>query len=172
MPTIYLIRHAAPERNSAIRYDVVPGPPLTPEGHGQARRTAQFLADKGISQLYHSPLVRTLQTANAIARQIGKPSQETEAIREWERGVPSEEVRQRMAQFWQTLLDQGEEAVAVVSHGGPIEELLRYLTNDTLDLSGNRYFGGATTPLGGVWQIAPNDGNWHIAFVYNPGDFA
>lgn len=172
MSTIYLIRHAAPERNSTLRYDVAPGPPLAPEGHGQARRTAQFLADKGIARLYHSPLVRTLQTAAAIANQIGKPSQEVEAIREWERGIPSQDVRQRMAEFWEKHVATGEETVALVSHGGPIEELLRHLTNDSLELSGQRYFGGATTPLGGVWQIERNENNWNVSFVFNPGDYA
>jgi len=172
MSTVYLVRHAAPERNSSIRYDVAPGPPLAPEGHDQAQRTAQFLADKGVTRLYHSPLVRTMQTAAAIATKVGKPSLETEAIREWERGLPSGDVRQRMAQFWQTQVENQDGIVAVVSHGGPIEELLRHLTNDTLDLSGTRYFGGATTPLGGVWQLERTNGNWHISFVYNPGDLA
>lgn len=171
MSKIYLVRHAAPERNSTLRYDVVPGPPLAPEGHDQARRTAQFLADKGIARLYHSPLVRTLQTAAAIADQIGKPSQESEAIREWERGTPAQDVRQRMAEFWETHIANGEETVALISHGGPIEELLRHLTNDSLELSGQRYFGGATTPLGGVWQIERNNHDWNISFVFNPGDY-
>jgi broad specificity phosphatase PhoE len=172
MSVVYLIRHAAPERNTAVPYDVAPGPPLAPEGHGQAQRTAQFLADKGIVRLFHSPLVRTIETAAAIAHQIGKPSQEIAAIREWERGVPSQDVRQRMAEFWEKHVAAGEETVALVSHGGPIEELLRHLTNDSLELSGQRYFGGATTPLGGVWQIERNESNWHISFVFNPGDYA
>lgn len=172
MPTIYLVRHAAPERNSTLRYDVVPGPPLTAEGQAQARRTAQFLAQKGVGRLYHSPLVRTVQTAAAIANQIGKPSQEAEAIREWERGTPAQDVRQRMAHFWQNHIANEDETVVLVSHGGPIEELLRHLTNDTLDLSGKHYFGGNATPLGGVWQVEPNGGQWQITFAFNPGDLA
>lgn len=173
MPKIaYLVRHAAPERNSHLRYDVAPGPSLAPDGYIQARHTAQFLADKEIRRLYHSPLQRALETAAVIARHLGQPSWESEALREWERGTPAADIRQRMVAFWQTVMEngKGEGAAAFISHGGPIEQLLRHLTQDTLDLSGHRYFGGATTPLGGVWQLTQTNDIWQITLIFNPGD--
>ena len=46
-------------------------PPLSPHGREQARRLGRHLRDKGISRILCSPLIRTTQTADLIAAEIG-----------------------------------------------------------------------------------------------------
>jgi broad specificity phosphatase PhoE len=71
---LYLLRHAATANNQA-RPPRLQGrrtdPNLSPEGHQQARRTGQALADQPLSAVYSSPLLRARQTAEAIAAPHG-----------------------------------------------------------------------------------------------------
>lgn len=65
---VYLIRHAHADdgKNDAAR-------PLSDKGRGQIRRIAQFLrAAKAVeaTEFWHSPLVRSRETAEALARQL------------------------------------------------------------------------------------------------------
>ena len=70
----YLLRHGATANNQAKparlqgrRTD----PPLSDEGHEQARQTAQWLAAAPLEAVFASPLLRARQTAEAIARPHG-----------------------------------------------------------------------------------------------------
>lgn len=66
---LYIVRHGQSERNRDRS-----GPfdcPLTGVGEEQARRAAEWLADKGIETVYCSPSIRTLQTATAIGKRLG-----------------------------------------------------------------------------------------------------
>ncbi len=47
---------------------------LSLEGHDQAQKLADKLADKGIELLYVSPFIRTQETAEYIVRKIGCPT--------------------------------------------------------------------------------------------------
>ncbi len=73
---MYLVRHGAtannrarPPRLQGRRTDLE----LSDEGHEQARATADFLAGNSIDAVYCSPLLRSRQTAEAIARPHGLP---------------------------------------------------------------------------------------------------
>ena len=71
--TVYLIRHAAPQKGTGIPYDVPPGPPLSEAGQREARQMAEFLAGRGIQRIVHSPLDRTAMTAEALGSRLGLP---------------------------------------------------------------------------------------------------
>lgn len=67
---LYLIRHAATD-NNRVRPPRLQGrrtnPALSHEGHQQARETAAALAGEPLAAVYSSPLLRSRQTAEAIA---------------------------------------------------------------------------------------------------------
>lgn len=65
---IYLLRHGAYENPKQIFHGRLPGFPLSQEGHKQAEGLAQKLAGIPITAVYASPLPRTYQTAQAIAK--------------------------------------------------------------------------------------------------------
>ena len=66
LPVIYFIRHG---RTDANRDDIVAGffeSNLLPEGIEQARQAGAFLQDKGLRQIFCSPLQRTRKTLEAM----------------------------------------------------------------------------------------------------------
>ncbi len=72
MPTIYLMRHGESvvniERRLTCRtYDG----DLTERGREQARRAGEWLRDKGIRQILHSPFHRARQTADIVGEIVG-----------------------------------------------------------------------------------------------------
>lgn len=65
---IYLVRHA-----HALGADVDAMRPLSPRGREQVHALADFLAPSGVFQpaeFWHSPLVRSRQTAQLLARRL------------------------------------------------------------------------------------------------------
>lgn len=173
MKKLYLVRHGMPQMPYAERYDIVPGPYLSDTGREQAARTGRFLARQNITHLYHSPLARAVETAAIVAKHVNLPSQEIEELAEWRREETAELVRERIARFWETILYGRDGNAAVVSHGGPIEQLLRHLSRDGLDLSKHSYWGRATTPPAGVWLVEPTAGgkSWLMDMVFDPEAF-
>jgi len=101
---IFVVRHgeSAP---------VVPGQPipttdgqddpaLAPDGHEQAQRVADRLADQALAALYVTPLQRTAQTAAPLAARLGLQPRVVPDLREvflgeWEGGL----FRQRVAEL-------------------------------------------------------------------------
>lgn len=83
--TLYLIRHAATEANERRPY-ILQGcnlnPPLSAQGRLQAASVARFLADRPITTIYCSPLVRALETAQTIAGPHGLQPHSVEDLRE------------------------------------------------------------------------------------------
>ena len=71
--TLLLVRHGQIEANTARIWHGSTDSPLTPHGESEATRTAEFLARTRprARALYTSPLLRTRQTAAAIADRLG-----------------------------------------------------------------------------------------------------
>lgn len=87
---LYLVRHGATDNNRAKpprlqgrRTD----PPLSEEGHAQARQTGDMLAGFPLDAVYSSPLLRALQTAEAIAEPHGLSVQIDNALIEVDVGL-------------------------------------------------------------------------------------
>ena len=86
----YLIRHGATEFNGvAGSPDLVRGwidIPLSKVGKDEAAKTADHLADSGIKRLVCSDLLRTRQTAEAIAKTTRASIDATPGLRPWDLG--------------------------------------------------------------------------------------
>src|SRR5262245_27912710 len=95
---LYLIRHAAPDRTTAMLYNVLPGPPLTPEGEREAAQTARWLAGRGLQHLLTSPFARARATAEAAAAEAGLPLTFVDALREGSPGESADQIRARVAE--------------------------------------------------------------------------
>jgi broad specificity phosphatase PhoE len=61
--------------------------PLTENGIAQAKETACKLRDTTINRLFTSPVLRALQTANVLSRELRAPLEIAEALREWSVGI-------------------------------------------------------------------------------------
>jgi len=77
------IRHAESEGNLIPIYQgELPGTDLTKLGQSQAKKAGQYLQTKNVDVIYCSPLARTRQTAEAIAKETGAEVIVDERLRE------------------------------------------------------------------------------------------
>jgi broad specificity phosphatase PhoE len=148
MTTFYLIRHGHKE---AIPFD----PPLTSLGLKQAEITAELLKNVTFTKVLSSPKLRTLQTAEIIAKLHSLPviiderlaerveweNDETfkEFIAEWnktdidrsylpKKGMSSKIKGEKMKDILDELSEKHKDGIIlIVSHGGTIGDLLRNL---------------------------------------------
>lgn len=101
---LILIRHGLPVRSAETS-----DPPLTDEGHDQARRAARWLADDGIAAVYASPMLRAVQTAEPFVRASGLPLATEPGVVEFNREsgtyVPMEELKREDYAAWKALAD-------------------------------------------------------------------
>jgi len=68
MKKLFLIRHGSTEQNDERRYCGVTDIPLSIDGLEQARLAADRLSSENLSTIFSSPLVRSSQTAEKIAK--------------------------------------------------------------------------------------------------------
>lgn len=86
--TVTLVRHGESEANVAgIVATAIPGPPLTALGEQQAKRAAQLHSEPVPDAVFASPLLRTRQTAQPLADELGDPVQIQDGLREVEGGA-------------------------------------------------------------------------------------
>ena len=78
----YLIRHGQSTNNEG-KLPRAADPPLTDIGVEQARWAGESLKDEGITRLYCSPMLRTLQTAQIISDIIDLPPHVFVGLHEW-----------------------------------------------------------------------------------------
>lgn len=79
---LYLIRHGQSANNAGVLPRVA-DPPLTDIGVEQARWAGESLKAEGITRLYCSPMLRTLQTAQIISEIINLPPHIFVGLHEW-----------------------------------------------------------------------------------------
>ena len=168
---LYLVRHAAPDRTSAVPYHTPPGPPLTPIGEREAEQTGAWLRGRGIERLLASPFIRTRQTGEAIARALELPIVFAEGLREGAPGEKMNQIRARTAEVLAQLDDSQLRRVALVSHGAPIRSLLEHTSNDRIDLKPHVYDNGNCAPTAAVWYGRRGEHGawlWELAFRPSP----
>ena len=146
---LILVRHGESIGNFENRLQGQTDYELTPRGRLEAEATAERLAAMGASALYTSPLTRAMGTAVTIAGRLGCEPRVLEELSEYHFGELSgatyAEIRERFGQttapqervypgeegrgvffrrvtetLWRIADEHPGEAVAVVSHGGPI----------------------------------------------------
>lgn len=82
MTTVYFVRHGQSEANLTATFAGHIDIALTELGHKQAACTAAFLADKPLTAVYTSDLIRAIDTGRAIAEKHGLSIQPNAALRE------------------------------------------------------------------------------------------
>jgi probable phosphoglycerate mutase len=178
MPSLYLVRHASPDWNRKdIPYHLPPGPPLTEQGHAEARALGQFLRLAEVQQLWASPLERCLHTAEIVAGITGAVVTVNQELREWQPKESQDALRARMLpvvdQAWQWMVGQNGAggAVALVTHGGPIMALLSALGIDDRTMETLRIYDHRNpVPPAGVWEIGRPTAvhPWDMHLVFTP----
>jgi broad specificity phosphatase PhoE len=86
--TITFVRHAESQGNASGLIDTsVPGPSLTPKGEQQAKDAAVQLSQAPHDGIYASSMIRTQQTAQPLADELGQQIVVLPGLREIEAGV-------------------------------------------------------------------------------------
>ena len=147
MTTIYLIRHAEPDRS--VEDEMTR--PLTARGKEQVAQVTAYLKDKDIQAIYSSDYLRTLDTIRGFSQYSGLPIHTDARLREGILGCPREarvvesmkqwqdldyclpagesirQLQNRMCQCLKEILrDHQGEAVAVCTHGTAMSAVLNY----------------------------------------------
>ena len=80
---LYLSRHGENRANleGVLSHRVVDHP-LTDRGRRQAAALAEWLAQRGTSAVYSSPLKRAMETASVVSERVGAPVFTREGLRE------------------------------------------------------------------------------------------
>ncbi|MDQ3932707.1 MAG: histidine phosphatase family protein, partial [Actinomycetota bacterium] len=86
MATVILVRHAVTAATGRRLGGRTPAP-LSDQGRTQAEAAAERLAVLPVKAVYSSPMVRTLQTADAIARRHRIRVRELEGVQEFDYGT-------------------------------------------------------------------------------------
>lgn len=150
--TLYLVRHATPDRTLDIPYHTPPGPSLTRYGEEEARHVGEFLRDKGVVLIYSSSLERAKKTALLIGREICTPTKIEPAINEWLPSDNEASVRARVLPFLETL---GKGTFALVTHGWIIRTILQNagMSDEELLPHSKNNDSGNPVPCAGVWRV-------------------
>ncbi|MDE2486962.1 MAG: histidine phosphatase family protein [Alphaproteobacteria bacterium] len=106
---LLLIRHGLPERSAETD-----DPPLSAEGHDQARRVARWLAEERIDAVYASPMQRAVQTAEPFVAAAGHDLKLHEGVVEYDRGsgayTPLEVLKREDYEAWKAFVAGGQGA--------------------------------------------------------------
>src|SRR5262245_6041502 len=102
MTRMLLVRHGATPLTAEDRYSGADGVDLSDEGRRQVQALAERLGKRPIRAVYSSPLSRTFETAEILARPHGLGIGKRDGLREishghWE-GLTRSEVERRFAE--------------------------------------------------------------------------
>ncbi len=122
----FLVRHGRTALNAEGRFRGRQDPPLDEVGRNQAAEAARTLRSIGLVAVYTSPLLRAVQTAEAVAQAAGVHVTVLEGLIDldyghWE-GLTEDEARRRdeaafrtfRAQPWEAIAPGGEALIGVV----------------------------------------------------------
>ncbi len=128
---VYLIRHGATQLSSEDRFSGATDVDLSEEGRLQAEHLAKRLAGDKISAFYCSPMIRTVETAQIIARLHGMVPVQVDSLREinhghWEKMLRGDVEVQFPEEYaaWQTdpftfAPEGGESGLSVMARALP-----------------------------------------------------
>lgn len=175
MSTIYLVRHGAYDNPHNITPGRLPVE-LSDEGREQLAKVRDFFADKNITTIYSSPVLRCKQSAEIISNGTIPVTYdvrlaETLTVAQgapfrgvWIRpfyenvdtlgGESPKDVQNRMVDFWNSLDFASGKNYVICSHGDPLHLFHQYLLHDPNlfdDLDRNDY--PNYLPKGGIRPI-------------------
>jgi broad specificity phosphatase PhoE len=151
MPSIILIRHGETDWNIEGRYQGQADPPLNSQGLLQAQELVQDLGNSAIDILYTSPLLRTKQTANIIASDLGISVIDEPRLMEIHQGDWQTRLRSEIEHLYPELFSNWETNPWKVSPPGgehlsevqtrvyqAVDEILRNQSHQTIGLVTHR----------------------------------
>ena len=165
---ILLVRHGETDWNRDRRVQGHTDVPLNDEGRRQARALAEELGEGAFDAVYASDLARARETAEILAAPCGLDVTQLEALREknfgtwegltdtdvldrfpdarpraWGDAESTEDMSERVLAAVRSIADaHPDRRVLVVTHGGPMRAVLRYL-----DAEDGRIANCAAVPL-------------------------
>jgi broad specificity phosphatase PhoE len=136
---LYLIRHGQSNGNAEGRFGGHGSTPLSALGREQAERTAKVLAKEGIDVIYSSDLLRSVQTAEVLAKLVDLPVHQTTAFRERHVGVLEgltfNESKERFPNDYYALINRSVHHV--ITEGESYRHLLRRATTELKNILRN-----------------------------------
>jgi broad specificity phosphatase PhoE len=101
---LHLVRHGEVHNPAGVVYERLPGFRLSDRGQAMAAKTAEWLADKPVTRLIASPLLRTQQSAQPIAAAFGLEIEPDERVIEAGNRFAGKNVRQTVARHPQEIV--------------------------------------------------------------------
>jgi phosphohistidine phosphatase SixA len=122
--TVFLIRHA--EKADAPKED----PPLNEKGRLRSQELARMLEGSGVKAIYTSQYLRTKQTAEPLAKQLGLTA--TALSLKMSPSNPREVSGQSIAEITDKIYERAGDAALVIGHSNTIPEVIRNLGGDVV----------------------------------------
>lgn len=122
--TVFLVRHA--EKADAPREN----PPLNDAGKLRSRALARLLKQSGIKAIYTSQFLRTMQTAEPLAEQLGIKA--TALPISSSQSNPREVSEQSVREITNKIYERAGEAVLIVGHSNSIPAVIKMLGGDAV----------------------------------------
>jgi len=120
--TVFLVRHA--EKAAAP----APDPPLVEAGNVRSQELARMLVKAGIKAIYTSQYLRTKQTAEPLAKQLGITSDVVEV--RMSASNPREISRQSYEDVAKKVYEHEGEAALIIGHSNTLPEMIKALGGD------------------------------------------
>jgi probable phosphoglycerate mutase len=129
---LYLVRHGQSAGNAEGRFGGHGPTPLSELGKQQAEKTAKALAKEGINTIYSSDLLRSVQTAEPLAKLLNIPIHKSAAFRERNVGVLEgltfDESKEQFPRDYYALINRNVHHV--ITEGESYRHLLRRITGE------------------------------------------
>jgi phosphohistidine phosphatase SixA len=122
--TVFLIRHA--EEADAPPED----PPLNEKGILRARELSRMLAGAGVKAIYTSQFLRTKQTGEHLAKQLGVAV--TPLSLKMSPSNPRQVSEQSIAEIVNKIYERPGDAALVVGHSNTVPEVIKMLGGDVV----------------------------------------
>ncbi len=127
---VSLVRHGLVENPGEVYYGRLPGFGLAQLGQAQAYATGEYLKDGDVAVIYHSPMLRALQTAEIIRSRCGRTTPLTECdllneIHSAYDGQPVAEMERRNWNFYHEVSPPHEQPEDVLARIVAFFDLVR-----------------------------------------------
>ncbi|HEV7842676.1 MAG TPA: phosphoglycerate mutase family protein, partial [Pyrinomonadaceae bacterium] len=122
--TVILVRHA--EKMDTPRED----PPLNEAGVARSQKLAALLASTGVKAIYTSQFLRTKQTAEPLAKQLGITV--TPITIQSKQSNPREVSEQSIRQIVDKIMERPGDTALIIGHSNSVPDVIRMLGGDAV----------------------------------------
>jgi phosphohistidine phosphatase SixA len=130
--TVILVRHA--EKADAPRED----PPLTEAGAARSQKLASLFTNAGIKAIYTSQFLRTKQTAEPLAKQLGL-TVKTLTIQS-KKSNPREVSEESIRLIVDEIMKHAGDTALVVGHSNSVPDVIKMLGGDVVPVIDEKRF--------------------------------